>query len=198
MPFLRKKVRPTLAGTVVAVMIFVSAMALAGPRGSLSPFNRARQGFRQGAIAGVFSIKPRVLLDPITAMELTGAGGQMALSGGELSFGGGKFNELELRRSVKRGVPGLWRLRMPPQAGLYALDVSYELVDLFGRPSRLGSMEKGDSEIKVTIDEIPPRIVSRDAHSNVIEGGMVLHLQLESARTAGKYSGTLTVVVNHF
>ena len=67
-----------------------------------------------------------------------------------------------------------------------------------GRPFRLGCLDKNNSEIRVKIDELPPRIVDRGAHSTLIEGGMVMHLQLEQARSAGIYSGILTVVVNHF
>jgi hypothetical protein len=153
---------------------------------------------RQGPTGGIFSLKPRVLLEPVTAMELTGCNNRQALPGGDFRIGAAAFHSMDLRSTVMRSVPELWRLRIPQDARLYALDVSYELVGANGRSSRLCSLNKSGSEIKVIIDEIPPRVVGRDAHSTVIEGGMVMHLQLELARSAGTYSGTLTVVVNHF
>lgn len=179
-------------------MLLVSIAVAAGPRGSLASFNRARPPFGQGNSCGIFTIKPRLLLEPVTAMELTGCDKQQALSRGGFRFGSGGFHSLNLRSMVTRSVPGLWRLRMPPDIRLYALDVSYELVGANGRSSRLCNLEKSESEIKVIIDEIPPRVVGREAHSTVIEGGMVMHLQLGAVRSAGTYSGTLTVVVNHF
>jgi len=174
------------------------ATAMAGPRGSLASFSEARKGMRRGASCGIFSIKPRLLLDPVTAQELTGCGRNEALAGGDFRFGGAAFRALNLRHEVTRTVADLWRLRLPPEARLFALDVSYELVGANGRASRLCSPGKNESEIKVVIDEIPPRVIGRETSSVVIEGGMTMRLQLESVRSAGKYSGTLTVVVNHF
>jgi len=196
--FLRGIVRPVTGCTLAVVMLLVSIVVAAGPRGSLASFNRARQTFGQGRSCGIFTIKPRLRLDPVTVKELTGCDSKQALSGGDFRFGDGGFHLLDLRSMVTRSVPGLWRLRMPPDARLYALDVSYELVGANGRSSRLCNLDKSESEIKVIIDEIPPRVVGREAHSTLIEGGMVMHLQLEAVRSAGTYSGTLTVVVNHF
>lgn len=183
---------------LAALLAMAPATALAGPRGSLASFDQARKGMQRGASCGIFSIKPRVLLDPVTARELTGCDRNQALAARDFRLGGGAFNAIDLRRTVLRSVADLWRLRLPPEARLFALDVTYELVGADGRASRLSSLGKDKSEIEVVIDEIPPRVIGRDAASVVIEGGMIMRLQLEGARSAGTYSGTLTVVVNHF
>ncbi len=178
-------------------MLLISVAAVAGPRGSLTTFKRERNIMPQGT-TGVFSIKPRVHLEPVTAIDLTGGHKQQAVDAGDYRVGGGAFNSLNMFTAVSRSVPELWRLRMPVETRLFALDVSYELVGANGRSSCLGSPEKNDSEIKVVIDEIPPRIIGREEHSVLFEGGMVMHLKLDEVRASGKYSGTLTVVVNWF
>ncbi len=178
-------------------MLMMSMDAVAGPKGSLTTFNKEQHTVHRG-VTGVFTIKPRVHLEPVTAIELTGGRNQQALSVGDFHHGGGSFNSLNLLTTVSRSVPELWRMRLPVETMLFALDVSYELVGANGRSSCLGSLEKNDSEIKVVIDDIPPRIIGREKHSMVVEGGMVMHLRLDTARSTGTYSGTLTVVVNQF
>lgn len=179
-------------------MLFVTIAVTAGPRGRLVPPSQGRQSPGQRNSCGILTIKPRVLLEPVTVKELIGGDVPQALPDGDFRFGSGGFHSLNLRGLVSRKIPGLWRLRMPQEAKLYALDVSYELMGANGRSSRLCNLDKSESEIKVIIDEIPPRVVGREAHSTLIEGGMVMHLQLEAVRSAGTYSGTLTVVVNYF
>lgn len=187
-----------VTGVVLAVlMLQMSVFALAGPRGSLTTFNKEQHTLHQGD-TGVFTIKPRVHLEPVTAIELTGGRNQPAISAGDYRPGGGSFNSWNLLTTVSRSVPELWRMRIPAETSLFALDVNYELVGANGRSSCLGNLEKIGSEIKVAIDEIPPRIIGREAHSMVVEGGMMMHLKLDTARSAGTYSGTLTVVVNQF
>lgn len=183
---------------VVLLVLCGSLAAVAGPRGSLVHFTREGRPQGHGVLGGLFTIKQRVNLEPVTAMEITGGKSRMSVSGGDFGHGRTGHDSLSLRRTVSRKVPDLWRLRLPVETRLYALDVSYELVGANGLPSRLCNLGKRDSEIKVHIDEIPPRVISREAHSTLIEGGMVMHLQLDTARAAGTYSGTLTVVVNHF
>jgi len=179
-------------------MLCGPVIAMAGPRGHLAPFNREGRQPGHGVLGGLFTIKQRVRLEPVTAMEITGGKSRMAVSGGDFGHGRTGNHALNLRRTVSRKVPDLWRLRLPVETRLYALDVNYELVGANGLPSRLCNPGKRGSEIKVLIDEIPPRVISRESHSTLIEGGMVMHLKLDSVRAAGKYSGTLTVVVNHF
>jgi hypothetical protein len=45
---------------------------------------------------------------------------------------------------------------------------------------------------------LPPTIVAVDDAGAVVEGGMVLYLELDSVRRAGSYSGMLTVTLDHF
>ncbi len=195
--FLRGSTSLAVGLFLAALVLLVPVAADAGPRGSLAPFDQAQQTLRQGA-CGVFSIKPRVHLEPVTAIELAGGNGRQALPSGAYRSGGGVFKSLGVHTSVSRSVPELWRMRMPLDTRLFALDVSYELVGANGRSSCLGSLEEKGSEIKVIIDKIPSRIIGREAHSMVIEGGMVIHMKMDTVRSAGKYSGTLTVVVNQF
>jgi hypothetical protein len=190
--------RPVIGCTLVVLLLLLCATVSAGPRGRLASFKGGKQTAGRGNAFGIFSIKPRVLLEPVTAAEITGMDKGQAVSCGGFQFGNDGIHSLNLRSMVSRKVSELWRLRMPVDARLYALDVSYELVGANGRSSRLCNLDKSESEIKVQIDDIPPRVVGREANSMLIEGGMVMHLQLEGARAAGKYSGTLTVVVNHF
>jgi hypothetical protein len=55
-----------------------------------------------------------------------------------------------------------------------------------------------ESQIKVTIRPLRPKIVMRAKDYIEVEGGVVFYLNIGSAFIAGKYAGTLTITQNHF
>jgi hypothetical protein len=78
----------------------------------------------------------------------------------------------------------------------HRLDVQYEISSHDGRPDRLVSADGEESEVRVELRPIPPLVVPDAGDGTVVEGGLVLYVDLESVRSAGRYTGTLTVTLN--
>jgi hypothetical protein len=89
-------------------------------------------------------------------------------------------------------------MRVRDEHEAYELNVRYELTSPDGRTDRLGPADGSNSEVRTTVRPLPPTIVAVDDAGAVVEGGMVLYLELDSVRRAGSYSGMLTVTLDHF
>jgi hypothetical protein len=144
---------------------------------------------------GELRVEPRIRLDGVTLGELLPAG-RHATSLGKWNGGFANFDRAEIRTQIVRRVPTVWRLRLAEDQDLHRLDVQYEIGTLDGRPGRLASTDGDDSEVRVGLRPIPPLVVSDAGDGPVIEGGVVLHLDLDSVRSAGQYTGTLTITLN--
>ena len=100
------------------------------------------------------------------------------------------------RTQIVRRLPSLWRMRLARGDQADRLDVQYEVTDQTGRRDCLAASAAPESEVRVELRPIPPLIVSENADGVLLEGGLVLYIDLSSIRSAGVYSGTLTVTLN--
>jgi hypothetical protein len=144
---------------------------------------------------GVLQVGPRISLLPVGPAELV-PDGQRSVALGTWRGGFDSFEGAGAATSISRRVPTVWRMRLADAQDLGRVDVQYEVTDTKGRPGRLASAGATGSEVRVELRPIPPLVVSDDADGIVIEGGLVLHVDLESVRSAGRYEGTLTVTLN--
>jgi hypothetical protein len=144
---------------------------------------------------GELRIESRISLEGVSLRELLPAG-RRANSLGKWNGGFASFDHAEIRTQIVRRLPTVWRLRLAEDQDLYRLDVQYEIGTRDGRPGRLASTDMEGSEVKVELRPIPPLVVSDTGDGQVVEGGVVLHLDLESVRSAGQYTGTLTITLN--
>ncbi len=99
-------------------------------------------------------------------------------------------------RQVVRELTALWRMELPPGVDPRDLEVSYELVARSGQRGRLSQAGALDSEIGIYLRAMPPTESEDLSGEAMVEGGVVLELDLTAARFAGDYAGTLEVTVN--
>ncbi|MDX1389720.1 MAG: hypothetical protein R3344_11060, partial [Acidobacteriota bacterium] len=99
---------------------------------------------------------------------------------------------------VVRRLPSIWWMRLRDPDELDNLGVRLDLTAIDGTRDRLGHSGTNDSQIRVLIQPIDPVVTRDDVDSVVVEGGAYLILDLSEVRSAGRYSGTLTVTVDHF
>ena len=97
---------------------------------------------------------------------------------------------------VKRPVPSIWGIYVLPGVNPESLIVTYEMNAENGTPGRLNLVGDLDSEIRVQIVPIRPVVVERLRDVILIEGGVVMDLDVTEAQKAGKYSGVLTVSIH--
>jgi hypothetical protein len=143
---------------------------------------------------GVLLIEPRISLPPVTLAELLPAG-RSAVCLGQWSGGQPIRDDGGARTRIVRRLPAVWRMRLARGQEPDRLDVQYQIDALGGQPGRLVSTESPESEVRVELRPIPPLVVSDDAEGTVLEGGVVLYMDLEAVRSAGRYSGMLTVTL---
>lgn len=145
---------------------------------------------------GVLQLESRLSLPRVTLAELLPSE-RNAVSLGRWSGRGLTVDSgSSVRTQIVRRLPTVWRVRLAEGQDPYRLDVQYEISSLDGRPDRLGSAENGESEVRVELRPIPPIVVPDAGDGPVVEGGLVLYVDLESVRSAGRYTGTLTVTLN--
>jgi hypothetical protein len=144
---------------------------------------------------GVLQLESRISLPRVTLAELLPAG-RNAISLGRWSGRGSTIDSAGVRTRIVRRLPTVWRMRLAEGQELHRLDVQYEISSLDGRPDRLVSADGEESEVRVELRPIPPLVVPDAGAGPVVEGGLVLYVDLESVRSAGRYTGTLTVTLN--
>lgn len=192
----RRSPFPGAAALLVAALLG-SPVAADPPGGAAF---RADAGALPG---GGLAMEPRLTLAAIHPRELSESA-SVAFSGGAapLSSAFAGFDaplprrEPELRTVVEREIPELWQLRISSEAVPELLDVRYDVVSARGRPDRLSHRE-AESEIRVRVVPIRPRVVRRDGDGAIVEGGVVLELDVAAARVAGTYLGTITATVEN-
>lgn len=178
----------------VTLCVLASLMTLAAsPRSGPS---RAAHGRLSADPPGVLQIEPRVSLAKVAASEILPASSHAVSMGtwraGNASMGSGAF-----RARIVRRLPVLWRMRLPEGLTVDQIDVRYEVTAPDGRPGRLVAVDGPQSEVRTELHAVGPFVVSRDADGAIVEGGLTLYLDLASVRMAGRYTGTLTVTLNH-
>jgi hypothetical protein len=177
--------RPPRLSLCLLAAIAVSAGLAASPRLEAPSIDRR----------GVLLLESRISLPRVTPAELLPAG-RNAVSLGRWSGRAADFDGDGVRTRIVRRLPTVWRMRLAEGQEPHRLDVQYEISSLDGRPDRLVSADGGASEVRVELRPIPPLVVPDAGEGTVVEGGLVLYVDLESVRSAGRYTGTLTVTLN--
>ena len=101
----------------------------------------------------------------------------------------------QINSQLIRSIPSLWEMRMPTDRLPQSVSVSYDLTAANGHSNALSNPDYPNSEIKVTLQSLPPIRVSRENNFDIIEGGVEFKLNLERAEVAGEHQGTLRVTV---
>ncbi len=153
---------------------------------------------------GQIVVEPRITLEAIRHPELVGGlttttsttrPAVVIGDRGLLVEPAGLLFSLPSRRIV-REVPAVWRMELPAGVDPRDLVVSYELVASSGRRDRLSQPGEPDSELGIRLRSTGPIEVESAGDEVVVEGGVVLELDLTAARFAGDHSGTLVVRVD--
>jgi len=184
------------SGSVLSTVILVSAVALAAPE--REPLHSRPQRLILDRRVGVIQIQPTFQLQRVQLVEILDGTRFQAVAAGSWSRGASPTATRQVEPHIVRTIPAVWRMRVRDEHEAYELNVRYELTSPDGRVDRLGPADGSNSEIRTTVRPLPPTVVAVDDAGVVVEGGMVLYLELDSVRRAGSYSGTLTVTLDHF
>jgi hypothetical protein len=187
------------------ILILISAVTLAASdreplrsRSHREPLHNRPQRLILDGRVGVIQIQPMIRLQNVELTEIVAGARYQALAAGSWSRGASPAASRHVEPKIVRTIPAVWRMRVRDEHEAYELNVRYELTSPDGRVDRLGPADGSGSEIRTTVRSLPPTVVAVDDAGAVIEGGMVLYLELDSVRRAGSYSGTLTVTLDHF
>jgi len=180
--------RPRPLATAGLVLPYVLAMVLLGGGEAW-----AQVGLKQTTSGDPYLrllVKSRAVIEPIDGRELLGG------SDRAIPFDG-KLAALPMMDSdIARPLPGIWQLKVPQAKSKAAVQVGYELIGIDGRRNVLTLPGEPSSGIRVTLEPIGPTTLGRSSKDALLEGGVVLHLDINSVRHAGEYRGTLTVSIN--
>ncbi|MEG3972061.1 MULTISPECIES: hypothetical protein [unclassified Microcoleus] len=168
----------TCLATMFAFACF-QATALAVP-----PSARQDEGYQ-------LLVRPTLVLPPISPSEFLLSPTVQQFSTREQILSAAP----QINSQLIRSLPSLWQMRVPANRPLQSVSVSYDLIAGNGRSNSLSNPEHPNSEIKVTLQPLPPIRVSRENNFDIIEGGVEFRLNLERAEVAGAYQGTLRVTV---
>ena len=108
---------------------------------------------------------------------------------------------LALNRYIERRVDGIWELDFDNREwfGKISVEVNYRVEDDGGKVDQLSSRDNPDSRVAVAVQSAGERIRRhRNGSLNWIRGDADFQLDILSAKSAGRYSGTLTVEVIFF
>ena len=181
---------------LTSILILISAVTLAAP--DREPLHSRPQRLILDGRVGVIQIQPAIRLRNVELAEILAGARYQALSAGSWSRGASPAASRQVEPNIVRTIPAVWRMRVRDEHEAYELNVRNVLPSPAGRVDRLGRAAGSSSEIRTTVRSLPPTVVAVDDAGAVIEGGMVLYLELDSVRRAGSYSGTLTVTLDHF
>jgi hypothetical protein len=100
---------------------------------------------------------------------------------------------------VQRTVEDAWQLRVDQtQRNAAYMDVAYQLHGANGREGMLSHADDETSAMLVRLESLTPVVVDSDGTYDVLQGGVVFHLDLAGTHKAGHYRGTLTVTFNNY
>ena len=179
----------------VTLCVLASAMTLAAsPRSGPS---RTAYGRLSADPPGVLQIAPRVSLAKVAASEILPASSRAISMGTWNAAGNASMGSGPLRTRIVCQLPVLWRMRLPEGLTVDQIDVRYEVTAPDGRLDRLVAVDGRQSEVRTELYAVGPFVVSRDSDGAIVEGGLTLYLDFASVCMAGRYTGTLTVTLNH-
>lgn len=172
--------------------IFLFSSAYAGSR-SLS----YRAADIMAEDIGAFSIESSLSLPPITASELIGGNAEQGISLGRWTKETQPFIPfLPITQQITREIPSLWSMRISSKDSGNTMNIRYELTGDSGRPNCLSNIS--GSEMPVTIRPLTPVVIAKGKKSNLISGGINLYLKTGELHHAGRYAGTLAVIIDNF
>lgn len=157
---------------------------------------RPVRGASRADTPGVLQIERRISLARVAVSEIL-PGPSRAISMGTWNARNGSMASPTIRTRIVRELPALWRMRLPEDLTIGQVDVRYELTAPDGRVGRLVAAD-GPESVLTELRPLVPVVVSSDSGGAIVEGGLTLYLDLGSVRTAGRYTGTLTVTLDHF
>ena len=147
--------------------------------------------------AGALELERHVHLESVLPSELMAAGGARAIAAGAYAPQA-PSSAFELDSHVVRSLPAVWRMHLGDAQALGELDVRCEITADGGRPDVLTHADDPSSVIHVWARPLAPQLVPGAADGALVEGGVLLDLDLRGVRTAGPHTGTLTVTVERY
>jgi hypothetical protein len=143
-------------------------------------------------------IEPTVRLEQVRPDELLPDGRRSAISMGSYTRSVAPLASGSMNLGIVRHVPVVWRMYVPDERLLDSLEVRVQMISADGSPGCLSAGDDSRSVIRAVASSTPPVVVERDGEGAVVEGGLTLLLDLEEIRSAGTYTGTLTVTIDNF
>jgi len=189
--------------TTVSIVCLTLLAAVYANAGDVRDAIRSGDGFGRFVPGPVFSWERNFSLDRVTVQELVLSGSLkssssgLAVSMGAYNRGSAGFDVPPVATTLVRSIPSLWRVQIPTAEDADAIDVTYEVEGANGHRNSLSNEMCEDSEISVTAQPLAPIVTDYGHGSTTIEGGVVLYLDIANARSAGRYSGTVTVAIHH-
>jgi hypothetical protein len=100
---------------------------------------------------------------------------------------------------VRRTVEDAWQVRIDTSTRRDAyLDVGYQIYADNGTAGMLSNVSDRTSQIAVRLEPITPVVVGVEDGYELLQGGLIFHLDLATVRRSGRYQGALTVTFNNF
>ena len=151
-------------------------------------------------------------LAPVSMAEVFGLTGGLAApvaarasdsSGAAVSLGrwsgSAPANGFPAAPVVQRTVEDAWQLRVDQvQRNSAYFDVAYQIHAANGGTGMLSHGTDESSSMSVRLEPITPVVVDSDGTYDILQGGVVFHLDLGATHKAGRYRGTLTVTFNNY
>jgi hypothetical protein len=154
--------------------------------------------FRDFDSVGVLELAPRLEILRVRPGEILGGSTARAVEMGRWSRDGLSMASFEIDTHLVRTLPDVWRMRVADLDSIYATNVRYTLSALDGTANALTNLDNPTSVIHASITPLAPRPVDGTLDSVMLEGGLVLDLDLRDVRTAGVHAGTLTVTLENY
>jgi hypothetical protein len=147
---------------------------------------------------GIFELAPLLEIGRIMPGEVLGGGSGRSISMGTWSRHGTATASFEIETQFVRSMPGIWCMRVRDFESTHTTTARYLLTSPDGSSDGLANIEDPSSVIRARISPIPPRVIDGDLEFLTLEGGLVLHLDLQGVRTSGVHVGTLTVTLENY
>jgi len=150
------------------------------------------------ARVGVLQVEPSFDLDGVLPGELLARGGTAAIPEATWRPDLVPSAGFEFETQVVRSIPTVWSMRLDDLDSIAELDVRCDVTGADGQAGALTNTTDPASMIRVWVRPLAPRVVAGATADVIVEGGVVLDMDLRDVRTAGPHVGTLTVTVEHF
>jgi hypothetical protein len=148
---------------------------------------------RSFSLSGVkLDLEPNTELEHITTAELMGsnAAARYAIAVND-PFG---FQQ-GVTTKLSRRLPNLWKIAIPNDFDLPSLQVDYTLLSATGKWDSLSGVEDSLSEIQVQLFPTPPEVIQTTRDFKVVQGGVIIQLEVSEVYLSGNYQGTLNVSI---